>query len=112
MAIDQTQPRRRPEPQGQAGVVTAGAGPSAPAGPRHLGLALVVISMAQLMLVLDELIVNTALPRIHPGYAHALSSGVTSAMEIGACAGLLALVITLVAIRVRREDLPDGPVVM
>ena len=26
--------------------------------------------------------------------------------------GLLALVITLVAIRVRREDLPDGPVVM
>jgi len=48
----------------------------------------------------------------HPGYAHALSSGVTSAMEIGACAGLLVLVITLVAIRVRREDLPDGPVVM
>jgi len=48
----------------------------------------------------------------HPGYAHALSSGVTSAMEIGACAGLLALVITLVAIRVRREDLPGGPVVM
>src|SRR6266571_5114580 len=31
---------------------------------RHLGLALVVISMAQLMLVLDELIVNTALPHI------------------------------------------------
>jgi MFS family permease len=64
MAIDQTQPRRRPEPRGQTGVVTAGAGPSAPAGPQHLGLALVVISMAQLMLVLDELIVNTALPRI------------------------------------------------
>jgi len=35
-----------------------------PAGSRHLGLALVVISMAQLMLVLDELIVNTALPHI------------------------------------------------
>src|SRR5215468_6751791 len=32
--------------------------------PRHPGLALVVISMAQLMLVLDELIVNTALPHI------------------------------------------------
>ena len=31
---------------------------------RHLGLALVVISAAQLMLVLDELIVNTALPHI------------------------------------------------
>ena len=31
---------------------------------RHLGLALVVISLAQLMLVLDELIVNTALPHI------------------------------------------------
>jgi EmrB/QacA subfamily drug resistance transporter len=35
-----------------------------PAPARHLGLALVVISMAQLMLVLDELIVNTALPHI------------------------------------------------
>src|SRR5499425_2434265 len=35
-----------------------------PARSRHLGLALVVISMAQLMLVLDELIVNTALPHI------------------------------------------------
>jgi hypothetical protein len=33
-------------------------------GSRHLGLALVVISAVQLMLVLDELIVNTALPRI------------------------------------------------
>src|SRR5262249_29513056 len=36
----------------------------APARSRHLGVALVVISMAQLMLVLDELIVNTALPHI------------------------------------------------
>lgn len=33
-------------------------------GTRRPGLALVVISMAQLMLVLDELIVNTALPHI------------------------------------------------
>jgi len=48
----------------------------------------------------------------HPGYAHALSSGITSAMTVGACAGLLALVITIVAIRVRREDLPEGMVVM
>ena len=33
-------------------------------------------------------------------------------MVIGACAGLVALVITVVAIRVRREDLPGGMVVM
>jgi len=64
MAIDQTRPRRGPAPRGHAGAVTAGAGPSTPAGSQHLGLALVVISMAQLMLVLDELIVNTALPHI------------------------------------------------
>src|SRR5215831_1502368 len=35
-----------------------------PARSRHLGLALVVISMAQLMLVLDELIVNAGLSLI------------------------------------------------
>jgi EmrB/QacA subfamily drug resistance transporter len=34
------------------------------AGSRRLGLALIVISLAQLMLVLDELIVNTALPHV------------------------------------------------
>src|ERR1700730_11615960 len=39
-------------------------GAAAPARSRHLGLALVVISMAQLMLGLDELIVNTALPHL------------------------------------------------
>jgi MFS family permease len=33
-------------------------------GTQHPGLALAVISIAQLMLVLDELIVNTALPHI------------------------------------------------
>jgi EmrB/QacA subfamily drug resistance transporter len=33
-------------------------------GSRRLGLALIVISLAQLMLVLDELIVNTALPHV------------------------------------------------
>jgi MFS family permease len=37
---------------------------AAPDRTRRLRLALVVISMAQLMLVLDELIVNTALPHI------------------------------------------------
>jgi len=36
------------------------------AGNCRLGLALVVISMAQLMLVLDELIVNTALSSTCP----------------------------------------------
>src|SRR6516225_4002712 len=40
------------------------AGTAVPAPARHLGLALVVISIAQLMLVLDELIVNIALPHI------------------------------------------------
>jgi hypothetical protein len=44
--------------------VSAQPGAAVPARSRHLGLALVVISMAQLMLVLDELIVNTALPHI------------------------------------------------
>jgi len=44
-----------------AGSARAGA---ANAPSRNLGLALAVISMAQLMLVLDELIVNTALPHI------------------------------------------------
>ena len=67
MSIDATRPQGGPAPgplPGQAGVPVNRAGPSAPVGSRHLGLALVVISMAQLMLVLDELIVNTALPHI------------------------------------------------
>ena len=38
--------------------------PAVPPRARRLGLALVVICLAQLMLVLDELIVNTALPHI------------------------------------------------
>ena len=48
------------------GTTHAGQGLDRAALPRthRLGLALVVISMAQLMLVLDELIVNTALPHI------------------------------------------------
>jgi hypothetical protein len=47
-----------------------------------------------------------------PVYDHALSSGVTTALTMGAGATVLALIITLVAIRVRREDLPDSPQVM
>lgn len=49
------------------GALPGALGVAEPLGPprsRHLGLALVVISMAQLLLVLDELIVNTALPHI------------------------------------------------
>jgi hypothetical protein len=63
--------------------VATGAPAPAPGGaPRHLGLALVVISMAQLMLVLDELIVNTALPHIQraPGLARLRRPGWPAAM--------------------------------
>ena len=42
---------------------------------RHLGLALGVISLAQLMLVLDELIVNTALPHIQQAACRAGPDG-------------------------------------
>ena len=42
-------------------------------------------------------------------HAHALSDGVTAALTIGAAATVLALIVTLVTIRVRREDLPDSP---
>jgi EmrB/QacA subfamily drug resistance transporter len=48
---------------GQSLVLPEDTDPNA-AVPRHLGLALVVISLAQLMFVLDELIVNTALPDV------------------------------------------------
>ena len=47
-----------------------------------------------------------------PVYDHALSSGVTTALTMGAGATVLALIITVIAIRVRREDLPDSPLVM
>ena len=47
-----------------------------------------------------------------PIYDHALSSGVTTALTIGAGATALALIVTLIAIRVRREDLPDSLMVM
>ena len=46
-------------------VITSGIAPAPSRGPeRRLGLALAVISLTQLMLVLDELIVNTALLHI------------------------------------------------
>jgi hypothetical protein len=38
-----------------------------------------------------------------------MTSGVHTAMGMGAGAALTALVVALVAIRVRREDLPDSP---
>ena len=44
-----------------------------------------------------------------PGYDHALTAGVSAALTIGAAATVLALLVTLVAIRVRRHDLPDDP---
>ena len=49
---------------GPAATQRPGSGPASTAGSRRPGLALLVISLAQLMLVLDELIVNTALPHI------------------------------------------------
>ncbi len=47
-----------------------------------------------------------------PIYDHALSSGITIALTLGAGATVLALIVTVIAIRVRREDLPDSPLVM
>ena len=47
-----------------------------------------------------------------PVYDHALATGVTTALTIGAGATVLALIVTLVTIRVRRQDLPDSPLVM
>jgi hypothetical protein len=43
-----------------------------------------------------------------PLYHHALTAGVQAALTIGAAATVLALLVTLVAIRVRREELPDS----
>ncbi|HEX6934045.1 MAG TPA: MFS transporter [Streptosporangiaceae bacterium] len=42
-------------------------------------------------------------------YQHALADGVTAALTIGAAATVVALVVTLATIRVRREDLPASP---
>ena len=69
MTTETTRPRGGPaqivpDGAGSAAPPSAGPDPATPPHTRHLGLALVVISAAQLMLVLDELIVNTALPHI------------------------------------------------
>jgi EmrB/QacA subfamily drug resistance transporter len=45
-------------------------------------------------------------------YSHALSAGVTAALTLGAFATLLALVVTLVTIRVNRDDLRPSPMGM
>jgi len=45
-------------------------------------------------------------------YTHALSAGVTAALTLGAFATVLALIVTLLTIRVRRDDLPTSPVPM
>ena len=42
----------------------AAPGGAAAGGPRHLGLALLVLASAQLMVVLDATIVNVALPHV------------------------------------------------
>jgi len=44
-----------------------------------------------------------------PVYDHALTSGVSDALAIGAGTTLLALLVTLVMIRIRRADLPSVP---
>jgi hypothetical protein len=44
-----------------------------------------------------------------PLYHHALTAGVDAALTIGAAVTVVALIVTLVAIRVRREDLPASP---
>ena len=45
-------------------------------------------------------------------YNHALSHGAGIGLGIGAAAAVLALVIAVIAIRVRRQDLPAGPVIL
>jgi EmrB/QacA subfamily drug resistance transporter len=64
MAANTHDTETSPAEPGVAAPTTASGPTPGQAGSRHLTLALVVISMAQLMLVLDELIVNTALPHI------------------------------------------------
>jgi predicted MFS family arabinose efflux permease len=47
-----------------------------------------------------------------PVYDHALSSGLMRGLTIGAAGAFLAFLVALVTIRVRREDLPKGMVVV
>ena len=51
----------------------------------------------------------TRRPARQPVYDHALTSGDTAALTIGAAATVLALIATLAAIRIRREDFPETP---
>src|SRR5215204_2224753 len=70
-----------PRPVDKAGA--AGAEPSAH-GHRNLGIALALISMAQLMIVLDGTIVNIALPHIQTdlGFSNASLSWVVNAYAL------------------------------
>ncbi len=98
--------------------------PVAAATRRRLNVALLVISAAQLMLTLDELIVNTALPHIQRALhfsgsglewvvtGYTLTFGVSDALRGAVAATLIALLVAAAFIRVRREDLPDSPVVL
>jgi EmrB/QacA subfamily drug resistance transporter len=62
---------------------------------------------------------HRALTHVQPGpqaavavrtiYHHALGSGVTAALTMGAAATVIAFAVTVATIRVRREDLPGGP---
>src|SRR5215207_4177670 len=78
-----------PRPVDKAGA--AGAEPSSH-GHRHLGIALALISMAQLMVVLDGTIVNIALPHIQTelGFSNANLPWVVNAYAL-AFGGLLLL---------------------
>jgi EmrB/QacA subfamily drug resistance transporter len=59
--------------------------------------------------------VHAATHAISPGspiYDHALSSGLTRGLTLGAAGAAVAFVVALVTIRVRREELPSGMVVL
>jgi hypothetical protein len=47
-----------------------------------------------------------------PIYDHALSSGVTRGLTLGAAGAVVAFLVALATIRVRREQLPQGMVVL
>jgi predicted MFS family arabinose efflux permease len=59
--------------------------------------------------------VHAASHAISPGspiYDHALSSGLTRGLTLGTAGAAVAFVVALITIRVRREDLPKGMVVL
>jgi predicted MFS family arabinose efflux permease len=60
-------------------------------------------------------VANHAVTAVSPGspiYDHALSSGVTRGLTLGAAGAVVAFAVALATIRVRREDLPKGLVVV